>query len=176
MLGFAQREDVGAVGAKLYYPDKTIQHAGVIIGIGGVAGHVFKNIPYNQHGYFAKDAMIQNLSAVTAACIMTKKSIYEEVDYMDEKFEVAFNDIDFCLKIREKGYLIVYNPYIEFLHYESKSRGYDDVEEKQQRFEGEIDRFHKKWKKNLDKGDPYYNINLRLDNDQCAIKEERINY
>ena len=171
MLGFAQREDVGAVGVKMYYPDRTIQHAGIIVGIGGVAGHVFKNIPKNLHGYFSKDAMIQNLSAVTAACIMTPRKIYDDVGYMDEEFKVAFNDVDFCLKIRETGKLIIYTPYVEFLHYESKSRGYEDTVEKQQRFKGEIDRFYSKWQGFLDKGDPYYNINLRLDNDQCAIKE-----
>ena len=176
MLGFAQREDVGAVGVKMYYPDRTIQHAGIIVGIGGVAGHVFKNIPKNLHGYFSKDAMIQNLSAVTAACIMTPRKIYDDVGYMDEEFKVAFNDVDFCLKIRETGKLIVYTPYVEFLHYESKSRGYEDTVEKQQRFKGEIDRFYSKWQGFLDKGDPYYNINLRLDNDQCAIKECKVTY
>lgn len=174
MIMFAQREDIGAVGVELFYPDKTIQHAGIIIGIGGVAGHIFKNIPYNMHGYFSKDAMIQNLSAVTAACIMTKKSIYDEVNYMDEKFKVAFNDVDFCLKIRETGKLVVYNPYVQFIHYESKSRGFEDTPEKQARFRSEVDRFQKKWKSILQKGDPYYNINLRLDNDQCAIKEEKV--
>ena len=174
MLGFAQREDVGAVGVELFYPDNTIQHAGIIIGIGGVAGHVFKNLPKGIHGYFSKDAMIQNLSAVTAACIMTPKSIYD--DYMDEKFKVAFNDVDFCLKIREKGKLIVYNPFVQFKHYESKSRGFEDTPEKKERFQAEIDRFHDKWQSVLDKGDPYYNINLRLDNDQCAIRTEKVEY
>lgn len=176
MLGFAQREDVGAVGVELFYPDNTIQHAGIIIGIGGVAGHVFKNLPKGIHGYFSKDAMIQNLSAVTAACIMTPKSIYDDVDYMDEKFKVAFNDVDFCLKIREKGKLIVYNPFVQFKHYESKSRGFEDTPEKKARFQTEIDRFHDKWQSVLDKGDPYYNINLRLDNDQCAIRAEKVEY
>lgn len=174
MLGFAQREDIGAVGVKMYYPDSTIQHAGVIIGIGGVAGHVFKNLPKGKHGYFSKESMIQNLSAVTAACIMTPKSIYDEVGYMDEKYKVAFNDIDFCLKIREKGKLIVYNPYVQFIHYESKSRGLEDTPEKQARFKTEIDRFHENWKEVLDKGDPYYNKNLRLDNDQYAIRTEKV--
>ena len=174
MLGFAQREDVGAVGVELYYPDKTVQHAGIIIGIGGVAGHVFRNLPYNTHGYFSKDSTIQNLSAVTAACIMTKKSIYEEVGYMDEGFKVAFNDVDFCLKIRQTGKLIVYNPYAKLWHYESKSRGYEDTQEKRERFKGEIDRFHEKWGEFLEKGDPYYNINLRLDSDQYAIKQEKV--
>lgn len=176
MLMYAQREDVGAVGVELFYPDNTIQHAGIIIGIGGVAGHVFRNIPKGIHGYFSKDAMIQNLSAVTAACIMSRREIYEEVDYMDEKLEVAFNDVDFCLKIREKGKLIVYNPYVQFTHYESKSRGFEDTPEKKKRFDGEVKRFHDKWQTVLDKGDPYYNINLRLDNDQCAIKTEKVKY
>lgn len=176
MLGFAQRDDVGAVGAELFYPDNTIQHAGIIIGIGGVAGHVFKNLPKGIHGYFSKDAMIQNLSAVTAACIMTPKSIYDEVGYMDEKFKVAFNDVDFCLKIRQTGKLIVYNPYVQFTHYESKSRGFEDTPEKKKRFQSEIDRFHDKWQSVLDKGDPYYNKNLRLDNDQCAIRTEKVKY
>lgn len=176
MLGFAQREDVGAVGVELFYPDNTIQHAGIIIGIGGVAGHVFKNIPKGMHGYFSKDAMIQNLSAVTAACIMTPREVYDEVGFMDESFKVAFNDVDFCLKIRETGKLIVYNPYVQFTHYESKSRGFEDTPEKKKRFDGEIKRFHEKWQKVLDEGDPYYNINLRLDNDQCAIRTEKIKY
>lgn len=174
MLGFAQREDVGGVGVKLIFPDDTIQHAGIIIGIGGVAGHVFKNVPIDKFGYFAKDRMIQNLSAVTAACIMTKKSIYDDVGYMDEKFAVAFNDVDFCLKIREQGKLIVYNPFVTFKHYESKTRGYEDTPEKVARFSGEIKRFQERWKDVLKKGDPYYNINLRLDSDQCAIKQEKI--
>ncbi len=176
MLGFAQREDVGAVGVELFYPDKTIQHAGVIIGIGGVAGHVFKNIPYNMHGYFSKDSMIQNLSAVTAACIMTSRKVFDEVGYMDEKFKVAFNDTDFCLKIREKGKLIVYNPYVKFIHFESKSRGFEDTPEKKKRFASEINRFHEKWKEILENGDPYYNINLRLDSDQYEIKNEKVKY
>ena len=176
MLGFAQREDVGAVGAELFYPDKSIQHAGIIIGIGGVAGHVFRNIPHGMHGYFSKDAMIQNMSAVTAACIMAPRKMYEAVGNMDEKFEVAFNDVDFCLKIREQGKLIVYNPYVQFIHYESKSRGFEDTLEKQKRFKGEVERFQNKWKKILKDGDPYYNINLRLDNDQCAIKPEKVKY
>ena len=176
MLGFAQREDVGAVGAELFYPDKSIQHAGIIIGIGGVAGHVFRNIPHGMHGYFSKDAMIQNMSAVTAACMMAPRKMYEVVGNMDEKFEVAFNDVDFCLKIREQGKLIVYNPYVQFIHYESKSRGFEDTIEKQKRFQGEIERFKKRWKKILKDGDPYYNINLRLDNDQCAIKPEKVKY
>lgn len=176
MLGFAQRSDVGAVGVKLYYPDETIQHAGIIVGLGGVAGNRFKSIPKKGHGYFAQESMIQNLSAVTAACIMTPKSMYEEVGYMDETLAVAFNDVDFCLKIREKGYLIVYNPFVEFVHYESKSRGEENTPEKIKRFQGEINRFKEKWQNFLDEGDPYYNINLSLDTEVYHMKRVRINH
>ena len=176
MLGYAQRSDVGAVGAKLYYPDYTIQHAGIIVGFGGVAGHVFKNLPSNSMGYFGKELLIQNLSAVTGACLMSSKKIYEEVGYMDEDFAVAFNDVDFCLKIRETGKLIVFNPFAEIKHYESKSRGYEDTPEKKKRFSAEMDRFRTKWKKILDDGDPYYNINLRLDADDCSIRTDKVNY
>ena len=174
MLGFCQREDVGAVGVKLYYPDETIQHAGITVGVGGIAGNRFKSIPKDGHGYFAKESMIENLSAVTAACIMTPKNIYEEVGFMDEKLAVAFNDVDFCLKIREKGYLIVYNPYVEFIHYESKSRGLEDTPEKKKRFAGEVDTFEKKWQSFLDKGDPYYNVNLSLDTEVYHMKRCKV--
>ena len=176
MLGFCQRQDVGAVGVKLYYPDETIQHAGIIVGIGGIAGNRFKSIPKNGHGYFAEESMIQNLSAVTAACIMTPKKIYEEVGFMDEALAVAFNDVDFCLKIREKGYLVVYNPYVEFIHYESKSRGLEDTPEKKRRFKNEINTFEKRWQNFLDQGDPYYNINLSLDTEVYHMKSCKINH
>ena len=173
LLGYAQRKDVGAVGVKLYYPDNTIQHAGVIIGMCGIAGHIFKGLHKDCRGYFARDSFVQNLSAVTAACIFSRKEIYEEVGYMDEKFAVAFNDIDFCLKIREKGYLIVYNPYVELKHYESKSRGAENTPEKKKRFEGEIRRFEEKWGRILKEGDPYFNPNFRLDVNDYIIKEEK---
>ena len=176
MLGFCQRPDVGAVGVKLYFPDETIQHAGIIVGIGGIAGNRFKSIPKNGHGYFAKESMIENLSAVTAACIMTKKSAYEETGWMDEELAVAFNDVDFCLKIREKGYLVVYNPFVEFWHYESKSRGQENTPEKIRRFQGEISRFEQKWGEILDVGDPYYNINLSLDTEVYHMKNIKVNY
>ena len=174
MVGMNQRDDVGAVGVKLYYPDGTIQHAGTIIGIYGVAGHVFKGLYKKAHGYFARESHIQNLSAVTAACMMAKRSVYEEVGYMDEEFAVAFNDIDFCLKIIQSGKLIIYNPFVELIHYESKSRGYDDTPEKKQRFQNEIDLFYQKWGDYKKKGDPNYNINLRLDSDQFDIKQEKV--
>ncbi len=176
LIGFAQREDVGAVGAKLYYPDETIQHAGIIVGIGGIAGNRFKSIPKSGHAYFAKESMIENLSAVTGACLFSRKSIYEEVGFMNEKLAVAFNDVDFCLKIREKGYLIVYNPFVEFIHYESKSRGQEDTPEKIKRFQGEINTFEKRWQNFLDEGDPYYNINLSLDTEVYHMKNCKVNY
>lgn len=162
LLGYCMRRDVGAVGARLYYEDGTIQHAGVIVGLGGVAGHAFPAYPHDAVGYFGRIVMAQDYSAVTAACIMVKKSVFEETGGFDEGFAVAFNDIDLCLKIREKGWLIVYNPYAELSHYESKSRGYEDTEEKVKRFNSEIDLFLKKWKGFLEQGDPYYNPNLTL--------------
>ncbi len=173
MIGFCQRDDVGAVGVKMYYPDFTIQHAGLIIGCHQVASHVFKGLPKDKSGYFGTENLIQNLNAVTAACIMTKRSIYEEVGFMNEKFAVSFNDIDFCLKIREKNKLIVYNPYVELIHYESKTRGNDLVPDKIERFKKEIDLFLETWKDKLDKGDEYYNKNFSLNSDQYAIKTEK---
>lgn len=176
MIGYCQREDVGAVGAKLYYPDETIQHAGIIVGLGGIAGNRFKSIPKNGHGYFAQESMIQNLSAVTGACLFAKKRIYEEVDYMNEDLAVAFNDVDFCLRIREKGYLVVYNPFVEFWHYESKSRGQENTPAKIKRFQGEISTFEQSWAEFLEKGDPYYNINLSLDTEVYHMKNIKVNY
>lgn len=176
MLGYCQREDVGAVGVKLYFPDETIQHAGIVVGLGGIAGNRFKSIPKNGHGYFARESMVENLSAVTGACLMTKTKIYEEVDWMNEELAVAFNDVDFCLKIREKGYLVVYNPFVEFWHYESKSRGQEDSPEKIKRFQGEISTFEKRWVDFLEKGDPYYNLNLSLDTEVYHMKNIKVNY
>ena len=120
--------------------------------------------------------MIENLSAVTAACIITPRSIYEEVGYMDEGLAVAFNDVDFCLKIREKGYLVVYNPFVEFWHYESKTRGQENTPAKIKRFQGEICRFEQRWGEILDEGDPYYNINLSLDTEVYHMKNIKVNY
>lgn len=170
-IGFAQREDVGAVGARLYYEDKSIQHAGIVVGICGLAANMLPELPEGVHAYFGKDCLIQNMSAVTGACLFARRSIYEEVGYMDEEnFEVAFNDVDFCLKIREKGYKIIYNPYIELMHYESKSRGYENTPEKKARFERESNNFKEKWKNVIEKGDPYYNVNLSLTTAQYDIK------
>lgn len=174
MLGFAQRDDVGAVGARLYYPDYTIQHAGIAIGVDGVAAHLFRGLPKNIHGYFSRESTIQNFSAVTAACMMNKKTIYDEVGYMNEDLPVAFNDLDFCLRIRKKDKLIVYNPFVELIHYESKIRGYDTTPERKKEFLKEIDKFKSLWPEIYQKGDPYYNINFSNKYDQYEIKELKI--
>lgn len=163
MLMFLQRDDVGAVGAKLYYPNDTIQHAGVILGIGGVGGHSHKYFPREDYGYFARLVTAQDLSAVTAACLMVKKSLFDQLKGLDEDYKVAFNDVDFCMRIRQAGYLIVYTPYAELYHYESLSRGAEDTPEKVERFNGEVRRFQQRWGEELKKGDPYYNPNLSLE-------------
>ena len=169
MLSYCMREDVGAVGARMYYEDGTLQHGGVIIGLGGVAGHAFLGIDGDSPGYFARAQVVHDLSAVTAACMMMKKRVYEEVGGFDSKFAVAFNDVDLCLKIRKAGYLIVYDPYAELIHYESKSRGYEDTEEKIERFHGEVNLFQTRWKDFLKKGDPYYSPNLTLDHNDFGL-------
>lgn len=162
MVSVCMRPDVGAVGARLFYPDGVVQHAGVIVGLGGIAGHAFLGLGGKDPGYFARVTCIQDYSAVTAACMMVKKSVYEAIDGMDEAFEVAFNDVDFCMRIRQMGLLIVYQPFATLYHYESKTRGADDTEEKATRFQKEIDLFAERWKEFLKKGDPYYNPNLTL--------------
>lgn len=162
MLGNCQREEVGIVGAKLYYPDDTIQHAGVIIGIGGIAGHAFLNTPRSRTGYLHKASLQMNLSAVTAACMMMKKKAFDQMEGFEEKLQVAFNDVDLCLRTVQAGYLIVYNPRVELYHYESKSRGTEDNEEKIRRFQGEIEFMRTRWIDILKEGDPYYNKNLTL--------------
>ena len=174
-IGFAQREDVGAVGARLYYEDKSIQHAGIGVGICDLAANLLTNTPRNFHAYFGRECLTQDLSAVTGACLFSRRSIYEEVGYMDEEnFAVAFNDVDFGLKIRQKGYLIVYNPYVEFMHYESKTRGYEDTPEKKERFERESNNFRTKWRKVLDAGDPYSNINFDKNTAQYNVRTDKI--
>ena len=163
MLEHSMREEVGAVGAKLVYPDNTIQHAGTILGLGGVAAHSHKNYSVNSNGYFGSLNTIRNYSAVTAACMMTRKRVFEEVGGFNEKdLPVAFNDVDLCLRMREKGYLIVYTPYAVLYHYESKSRGYDLNPD-------EILFMKNKWG-NILLSDPYYNPNLTLDSEDFRIK------
>lgn len=170
LLGYCMREDVGIVGAKLCYEDDTIQHGGVVIGFGGIAGHAFIESSRYDIGYMGRIMCAQDYSAVTAACLMTKKSIFEAVGGLTEELEVAYNDIDYCLKVRELGKLVVYNPYAELYHYESKSRGMEDTPEKVERFNGEVAMFIKRWEKVIEAGDPYYNPNLTLDKADFSLK------
>lgn len=162
MLGVCQRPEVGAVGVKLIYPDNTIQHGGCVIGIGGIAGHMFVDMPANRTGYLHKASLLQDMSAVTAACMMMKRSAFEEAEGFTEKLSVAFNDVDLCLKVRRSGKLIVYDPYVQLYHMESKSRGAEDSTEKVRRFQEEIEYMRCQWIDILKKGDPYYNKNLSL--------------
>lgn len=175
MLMYVQRPDVGICGAKLYFPDRSIQHAGVTIGTRGLAGH--RNREVREDEYHSQDYIniVQNLSAVTAACFMVRKQLYIDMLGFDEKLAVAFNDVDFCLKVKTEKYLIVYNPFIEAYHYESKSRGEDtESPEKQKRFIKEYELFVKRWEKVISKGDPYYNKNYRLDTDLRKINYNKI--
>ena len=174
LLMYAQREDVGAVGAKLYYGDKTIQHAGVVLGLGAhrTAGHSH----YMQHrenlGYMGRLCYAQNVSAVTGACLLVSKELFEKTGGLDESFAISLNDVDFCIKLREMGYLNVFTPFAELYHYESVSRGLDDQGEKAARYNEESARFREKWKEVLEKGDPYYNPNFSLDRSDFSLKVE----
>lgn len=170
MLSICMREDVGIVGAKLLYFDNTVQHAGVILGAGGIAGHCFIGIAEKHPGYFGRAVCVQDYNAVTAACMMTKRSVFERVDGLREEFAVAFNDIDYCMKVRKQGYLVVYTPDAEFYHYESKSRGSDTTPEKAERFNREIRLFEKLWPEILKKGDNYYNPNLSYERADFYLK------
>ena len=169
MLQFAMRPEIGAVGAKLYYPDESIQHAGVIIGIGGVAGHSHKHYPKQDPGYFERLMLVQNVSAVTAACLMIRKHVFLKINGFDETYALAFGDVDLCMSILQKGYLNVWTPYAELYHHESKTRGNEDTREKQKRFKREVDYFMSKWAGQLKSGDPYYNPNLTLDFEDFRI-------
>lgn len=170
MVSFCMREGTGIVGARLFYPDKTVQHAGVIVGMGGVAGHAFSGLPGQEIGYFSRACCQQEYSAVTGACMMVKKSVYEEAGGMDEELEVSFSDVDFCLRVRQLGYKVIYTPFATFYHYESKTRGEDDTEEKKKRTQKEIHRFVNRWKEFLEKGDPFYNPNLTLEKHDFSLK------
>ena len=172
LLMYAQREDVGAVGAKLYYKNKTIQHAGVVIGLGAhrTAGHTHYGQSRENLGYMGRLCYAQNVSAVTGACLMVKKALYEEVGGLEEEFEISLNDVDFCLKLRKKGYLNVFTPFAELYHYESISRGLDDQGQKARRYNAESERFREKWKEELEAGDPYYNPNFSLDRSDYSLK------
>lgn len=162
MLMYSQRSDVGAVGAKLYYPDDTIQHGGVLLGLGGVAGHSFQGFPRQHPGYMRRLVIAQNMSAVTAACMMIRRDVWDQVQGLNKAFAVAFNDVDLCMRIRQQGYLIVWTPFAELYHHESKSRNADIIDASSERFQKEARLFQKLWAKELAAGDPYYNPNLTL--------------
>jgi glycosyltransferase involved in cell wall biosynthesis len=161
MVSRAMQPEVAMVGARLWYPNGTIQHGGVILGAGGIAGHAHAGLQRGDPGYFARAHLAQNLSAVTAACALVKREVYLQVGGFDENLAVTFNDIDFCLRLREAGYSIVWTPYAELIHYESASRGFDDSAPKQTRFLAEIDYMQSKWNHILQR-DPFYNPNLSL--------------
>ena len=170
MVSYLKRADVGIVGSKLLYKDKTYQHAGVVIGIGGIADHLFKGINDFDSTYMNRAQIAQDLNAVTAACLMVKAKIFDEVKGFEEDLKIAFNDIDFCLRVRKLGYLVVYNPYSSFYHYESKSRGLEDTPEKVKRFNNEFAYFVHRWNDKLDTIDEYYNPNLTLRQNNFALR------
>lgn len=170
MLANCQRKEVGITGVRLYFPDDTIQHAGIVIGIGGIAGSMFVGMARKRTGYMHKAVIQQNLSAVTAACMMICRDVFEAAGGFEEQLKVAFNDVDLCLKVRELGYLVVYNPDVELYHYESKSRGTEDTEAKQRRFQTEIEYMRRNWMKYLKDGDPFYNRNLSLKQWDYSLK------
>ncbi len=182
LLEHAQRKPVGAVGAKLLYPDNTIQHAGVLLGITGtpgqkgVAGHACKNKPDYYGGQFLRSQVIGNYSAVTGACLMMRKEVFEAVGGFDENIAIAFNDVDLCIRIRNAGFWIVYTPYSRLYHHESVSRGYEDTPEKQGRFRQEVENIRKKWGAVIDNGDPFYNPNLTLEREDHSIKRGKVQY
>jgi GT2 family glycosyltransferase len=170
LLEFSQRADIGAVGGKLYYPDGRLQHAGIILGIGGVGGHSHKYFDRNDHGYFSRPHIIQNVSAVTAACCMIERRKFDSVGGLDaDHLRIAFNDVDFCLRLRERGMLNVFTPYCEAWHHESVSRGYEDTSAKQERFREEVLFMLDRHSGALGKGDPYYNPNLTLEHENFRL-------
>lgn len=168
MVSLCARDGIGAVGAMLYYPDDTIQHAGVIVGLGGYAGHSHKYARRGGSGYMFRAATVQDLSAVTAACLLVRTEVYDQMGGLDEDFQVAFNDVDFCLRIREAGWRIAWTPYAQLYHYESKSRGLDEQDPvKKARFASEQSRLKQRHEKVL-KADPYYSPNLTLDREDFS--------
>lgn len=175
MLGNCMRPEVGIVGAKLYYPDNTVQHAGIVVGIGGsargIGDNMFVGLSRERSGYLHKASLQMDYSAVTAACLMVKREIYQAVGGFTEQLSVAFNDVDFCLKVRSLGYLVVYHPRVEAYHYESKSRGAEDSPEKVARFQREIEYMRNHWISILKNGDPYYNPNFSTVYNNYSLKD-----
>ena len=172
LLEFSQRKDVGTVGAKLYYPNDTIQHAGIAIGVLTLADHSFKHSPRKSPCYMGRESVTQNVSAVTAACLMVKRTVFNQVNGLNEdKLKIAFNDVDFCLRVQEQGYLNVFTPYCEAYHHESISRGFEDTPEKQERFASEVRYMQERHKDILKEGDPFYNINYTLEHENYSLKK-----
>lgn len=170
LVSHAIRPDVGCVGAMLYYPDDRVQHAGVVLGMNGVAGHVFRMMRRGATGYFGRAAVVQSYSVVTAACLAVRREVFEQVNGLDPAFAVAFNDVDFCIRVRDCGYRNVWTPYAELYHYESATRGSDMAPDKRARFQREIDLMHERWGEALTR-DPAYSPNLRLDGENFALAE-----
>ena len=171
MVGTCSRNNVGVVGAKLLYQDNTIQHAGVVIGFMGYARHIMNDIEgLKDPGYMMRAQVNCDYSAVTAACMMTKKSLFEELHGFDESFKVACNDIDYCLRVGKKNYLVVFNSFAKFYHFESKSRGYENSLEKVNRFNREVEIWQDRWRDILENGDPYYNVNFKIENEPFELK------
>ena len=172
MVSWAAQEDVGCVGAKLYYANNTIQHAGVILGIGGVANHAHLGLPRHSPGYFGRAVVLSNYSAVTGACLVVRKSVFKQVGGLDAKnLAVAFNDVDFSLKVRNAGYLNVSTPYAELYHLESASRGADEDGKKRERFVREVNYMMRKWRDELI-NDPYYSPSLTRTRGDFSLRNE----
>ena len=171
MVALSMRPETGVVGARLLYGDDTIQHAGVIVGLGGIAGAAFVGLHEKENSYMHRMMCTQELSAVTAACMMLRKEVFEAAGGFREELAVAFNDIDLCMKVRALGRYVIYDPYVCFYHYESKSRGLEDTPEKVQRFNTEIATFAHYWGAILEHGDPYYNPNLTLRKSNFALRD-----
>ena len=170
LLKYAEKENVGAVGAKLLYPDGTVQHAGIILGYGGIAGHVFEGMTEEELQKIPWSRAARQYSAVTAACMLVKKSVFAEIGGFDETFPVAYNDIDLCLRIRESGKQIVYTPFAQVIHYESATRGLELTAEKAQRVKREEEHFRVRWQERLAEGDPFYNPNLTLEKNDYSLR------
>ena len=174
MLMICQQPDVGAVGAKLYYPDGHIQHAGVILGLGGVAGHLYSSCKGNETGMMGRAVSVQELSAVTAACMMSRREVFLEVGGFDEAFAVAYNDIDYCMRLRKAGYRVVFTPYAQLTHYELKTRGKEDTPQQMERFKKEEALFRSRWQASLDAGDPFYHPLMTLDNSKGLLRGYKV--
>ena len=168
MVSQAMRSEVGAVGAMLYYPNDTIQHAGVVLGVHGVAAHLYAGMPRGYPGHGGRARVAQALSAVTGACLLVRRAVYEQVGGLDESLQVAFNDIDFCLRLRAAGYRNIWTPFAELYHHESASRGSEDTEEKKRRFAAEVEFMQRRWGDILT-ADPAYNVNLSLRSLNCEF-------